>query len=404
MNILHNFTPRVTLLPFHRPSITEGDRQAVARVLDSQWLTTGPEAAAFEREFAAYVGASHAVAVSSCTAGLHLVLRGLGIGSGVPVGEDEVIVPTMTFTATASEVLHAGGRVVLADIDPLTFNLSAGGVAEVARPSVRGVVFVHLAGNPSRLDVTRDWADQHELFVLEDAAHALPAMLHTRRVGSISDATVFSFYATKPLCASEGGMITTEDSVLAERVRTMSCHGVDRDTYRRSRTALAHYDVVEGGYKANLPDLLAALGRSQLARQDVLWARRTRIAGAYVKALGDDPAVARFQYVEPDVISAWHLFLVVLNLDALTISRDRFAEELRALNIATSLHYRPLHRHTYWAELLRDGTRVRGPKSFPHADWLYERLLSLPIFPDMTDEDVEDVIRTVQYVSRRFRR
>ena len=199
-------------------------------------------------------------------------------------------------------------------------------------------------------------------------------------------------------------MITTEDARLAERLRTMSCHGVDRDSYQRSRTALAHYDVVDEGYKANLPDILAALGRSQLARQDALHAARWAIATRYRLAFANDAGIARMQQVDDGASSAWHLFLVALNLEALTCTRDRFAEELRTLNIATSLHYRPLHEHTYWAQLLKDGSHVRGPRAFPHADWLYERLLSLPIFPDMTDEDVEDVIRTVQHVSKRFRR
>lgn len=199
-------------------------------------------------------------------------------------------------------------------------------------------------------------------------------------------------------------MLTTEDSDLAYRLRTMACHGVDQDSYQRSRGSLYHYNVASEGYKANLPDLLAALGRSQLRRADEFAARRSAVARQYRNALARDPGIEGMQVVHDDARSSWHLFIILLNLDALTIDRDRFADELRQRNIATSVHYRPLHLHPYYRELAKDGTRVSAPASLPNAEWLYERMLSLPIFPDMTDEDVEDVIRTVQYVSRRYRR
>ena len=276
-------------VPFHRPAISREDRQAVDRVLRSGWLTTGAEAEQFEAEFAQAVGARHALAVSSCTAALHLALACCRLRP-----EDEVIVPTMTFTATAAAVLMAGARPVVADVDPETLTLTAETIIPVHTRHTRVLLPVHYGGTPAGFPGVLAFAHQYRQRVIDDAAHALPAATAAGPIGSEavgSDATCFSFYATKTLTTGEGGMLTTRWPEWAMRARRLTLHGVDADAYQRSRTAVYHYEVVEHGYKYNLPDLLAALGRSQLARHRLLWASRRDTAHTY--ADGFAPLVAR---------------------------------------------------------------------------------------------------------------
>jgi dTDP-4-amino-4,6-dideoxygalactose transaminase len=387
---------RESLLPFHRPSIGEGEASEVLEVLRSGWLTSGPKVRQFEAEFASYVHAPHAVATNSCTGALHLALAAIGLQPG-----DEVIVPTNTFTATAEVVVHLGGRPILADCDPHTFTLDTERLEPLITRRTRAIMPVHLAGHPCDMDAIMSLADRHGLKVIEDAAHALPSQYRGRPVGSIGDVTAFSFYATKCITTGEGGMATTRSAEVAERMRLLRSHGMSADARTREEAAdrtSGGYTVVEAGFKYNMPDVLAAIGIPQLRRSDGFWERRRAIAQAYTGALSGVPSL-----ITPAVVAgvqhAWHLYVVLLRLEALRLDREEFMAELRRRNIATSVHFRPLHLHSYYQ-------RTFGYRSgqLRQAEWVYERCLSLPIYPAMTDEDVADVVEAVSDVAKRFRR
>ena len=381
------------MIPFHAPDIDSDDRSALRRVLASGWLTTGAEAAGLEREFAETVGlpADQALAVSSCTAALHLAC----ILAGWTSREQEVIVPTWTFTATAEAVWKAGATPVLADVDPESFNLSAETVARRRSRRTVGVLPVHFAGNPSGVrEVIEDALGQAVPYrVVEDAAHAYPASVDGVPVGASPKtfATCFSFYPTKPITTGEGGMLTLRDPGLLARARRISLHGIDADAYQRSRKGLYHYAVVEEGEKYNMADLNAALGRSQLRKADVLAGRRLAIAERYRARLSPvtEAGLVRVPRVDDHVVSAWHLYVVRFAMDRLRSewTRDRMAEELKERGIQTSMHYRPLHTHPYWR------SRVTSSQwgEFPVADRLYASALSLPIWPGMSESQVDQV-------------
>lgn len=385
---------RDQFLPFHLPAIDEADIAAVVDVLKSRWLTTGAKAKAFEEAFAGYVGSPHAVAVNSGTAALHLALAALGIGP-----DDEVIIPTMTFAATGEVVLYCGARPVLADSTVGTFNLDPGEVQRCLTHRTRAILPVHMAGQPCEMDAILEIARSRGIAVVEDAAHALPARYRDRMVGAIGDVTCFSFYATKTLTTGEGGMATTADPDLAEKIRTLSLHGISRDAWKRyTAEGTWYYEILMPGYKYNMPDIQAALGLAQLARCDAFWARRGEIAAAYSRAFQACDALEA-PAVEADRTHAWHLYILRLRPGALVIDRRQFIEELRARRIGTSVHFIPLHLHPYYRE-----TYGYVPGDFPRAEDTYRRCLSLPIYPSMTDRDVQDVIAAVLDVAASFRR
>lgn len=378
-------------IPFSRPDITEEEIDAVTRTLRGGWVTTGPAAAGFEVDLAALVGGGvEAVAVSSATAGLHLALEACGIGPG-----DEVIVPTWTFTATAEVVRYLGADPVVIDVDPVTLNLEPAAVEAAIGPRTRAVLVVHFGGLAADTAGIAAVARAHGVRVVEDAAHALPASRDGAFVGSAqhSDAVVFSFYATKPVTTGEGGMLTTHDPAIADRARVMRLHGIDRDAFDRYRTASAGwaYDVVAPGFKNNLPDPAAAMGRVQLRRAHAMRTRRAAIAATYAAEWAhlplDLPASGR-----PDDLHAWHLFTVRLRDDA-PVGRDGFVDALARRGIATSVHFIPLHRLTYW----RDSLGLQ-PGAFPVADDAYGRVASVPLFSAMTDDEVTRVVRAVREV------
>lgn len=390
-------------IPYHLPHIDGDDLEAVAQVLRSGWLTTGREAALFEAEFQTLVQAEAAIAVSSCTAALHLALVLLELQPG-----DEVIVPTLTFTATAGAVLMAGLTPVLADVDPGSLLMTPESIAAKCNRRTKALLPVHYGGNPSGFLRLLAFAQQHKMRVVDDAAHALPAFVRTEnglaaigRAG-LSDATCFSFYPTKPVTTGEGGMLVVPKTV-ADRARRLTLHGIDADAYHRSRQAIYHYEVIEHGWKYNLPDVLATLGRRQLAKSEALWHQRVEIAGQYAAALSDLIAEERLTppVVAPDALSAWHLYPIRLNLKALhpTWDRDRVGQRLREMGIGTSMHYRPLHRHKFWSESLGIGAQ-----SFPVADQAYLELLSLPIWPGMSPRQVARVVERLTAVLQEGRR
>jgi dTDP-4-amino-4,6-dideoxygalactose transaminase len=387
---------RSTFLPFHRPWIDEAEIAEVVDTLRSGWLTMGPKTLQFEEQFAAYVGARFAIALNSCTSALHLALDAIGIGP-----DDEVITSVYTFTATAAVTMHLGGRPVLVDIQPDTMTMDPAQVAARITPRTRAIVPVHMAGVPCDMDPLLELAAKHDLRIVEDAAHALPAQYKNRVIGSISDLTAFSFYATKNITTGEGGMITTDSDEYADRLRVRRLHGISRDAWKRYTSEGSwYYEVEYPGYKYNPTDINSALGLQQLRRSDRFHAVRTYYASLYQLGLSDVPEIT-LPEVPPWGSHSWHLYVIQLNLDRLTIDRDAFMRLLREENIGASVHFIPLHLHPYYRE--RFGYR---PTDFPNALQTYRRAISLPLYPRMSEADVWDVIRAVRRIveSHRSRR
>ncbi len=379
-------------LPFALPELGDDELSAVLATLQSGWLTTGKATAAFEGEFRRYAGAAHSLAVNSCTAGLHLALAALGIGPG-----DEVITTPLTFCATVNVILQVGARPVLADIGP-DLNLDPAAIERALSPRTRAILPVHYGGLPCDMDAIWRTALNHGLSVVEDAAHATGASYRGVPIGSgLSDAVVFSFYATKNLTTGEGGMVTTPSAALAERMRILCLHGISRDAWSRySEKGSWYYEVVDCGFKYNMSDIMAALGTHQLRRLDRMNARRAEIAAAYNEAFIDMPEVE----LPPDHLDshhAWHLYPLRLNLDALSVDRARFFDEMRARGIGCSVHFIPIPLHPYY----RENLEMRDPCDRAISE--YSRLISLPIYSKMSDEDVSRVIRAVQEVVMQHR-
>lgn len=379
---------RVLDIPFFRASISQTEIDAVVAVLKSGWLSTGAVAREFEQKFANYIGGGvEAIAVNSATAGLHLALEALGIGPG-----DEVIVPTLTFTATAEVVRYLGATVVLADIDPATRNLTLAEIRRLTTERTRAIMPVHFGGLPCDMQAILGFARERGIAVVDDAAHALPASSGNCRIGaSGADATVFSFYANKTITTGEGGMLVTARRDLAERAKVMRLHGMNRDAFDRfTKKSLAwEYDVVAPGFKYNLTDIAAAIGIGQLARADLFSEQRARVAARYKRGLKGLPLDLPPDAPATDTQS-WHLFTVQLKPSA-RVSRDDFVAHLNRKGIGFSVHYKPLHMMTYWRE---HGSIAN--QAFPVAEDHFARTASLPIFPDMTEAEVDYVIAAVR--------
>lgn len=385
---------RTEFLLFSPPAVGPEERAAVAEVLESDWITTGPKTRQFEAEFARLVHAPLALALNSCTAGLHIGLVAMGVGPG-----DEVITTPMTFSASVNVIEHVGARPVLVDIDPVTLQISPGAIERAITPRTRVILPVHYTGHPCDMDAILDLAGAHGIRVLEDAAHALPARYRGRMVGSIGDLTAFSFYATKNLTTAEGGMLTGRDEELLERARMLSLHGMSRNAWNRYGAGGSwYYEVVAAGFKYNMTDIQAAIGLVQLGKLDAFQARRREVVERYDAAFGSQP----YFEIPPrsaEIEHAWHLYVLRLNLDALTIDRDRFIHELRERNIGTSVHFIPVHLHPYY----RDKYGY-APADLPVSHATYERIVSLPLHPRLSDRDVDDVIEAVLDVAGRHRR
>ena len=375
-------------LPFAMPDLGEAEIAEVVDSLRSGWITTGPKARRFECAFGDFLGGDvEAVAVSSATAGLHLALEGLGLGPG-----DEVIVPVHTFTATAAVVAYQRARPVFVDVDPTTLNIDPAAVVAAVTARTRAIIPVHFAGLACNMAPLMDLAKRHALDIVEDAAHALPTTYGGRLVGSLeTTACVFSFYATKPVAAGEGGMLVTRSSGLARRVRTMRLHGISRDVFDRYRGGGWYYEVTAPGLKYNFTDIAAAIGLHQLSRAYTMRERRRDIARAYAAGFVDLPITLPAD-APPGELHAWHLYVVRL-LDDAPVGRDAFIEALQARGIGTSVHYVPLHLHPHWRDTYRLETR-----QFPVSTDAYERMVSLPIYSGMTNADVSRVIEAVRDV------
>lgn len=371
-------------LPFALPCIGEEEINEVVDTLKSGWLTTGPKTKRFENDFAQFVGVDHALAVNSCTAGLHLALEAIGIQAG-----DKVITSPYTFTATAEVIRYLGADPVFVDIDPQTFNIDPYQLAATLDivDGIKAIIPVHFAGQACDMDPILESAAQFSVKVVEDAAHALPTFYKGRMIGSFGDITAYSFYVTKTLATGEGGMITTANPEYAERMSILRLHGMSRDVFDRNSSW--HYDVVAPGFKYNMTDMAAALGIHQLQKAESFQQRRAEIANLYSSNLNDLPLTIPYQ---ADYSShAWHLY--VIQLDLATIDRNTFIERMAAAGIGTSVHFIPLHLQTYW----RDSYDLKA-EDFPVALDVYNRAVSLPIYPCMSDDDVHRVIAQVRSI------
>ena len=386
-------TTRREFMLFNPPTIGEEEIQEVVDTLRSPWITTGPKTRKFEQDFAASLGAPGALALNSCTAALHTALATLGIGAG-----DEVITSVMTFTATVNVIEHVGATPVLVDVMSDTLNLDPRAVAEAITPRTRAIIPVHFAGHPCEMDAIHTLAKEHGIVVIEDAAHALPASYKGRPIGSGTNPVAFSFYATKNLTTAEGGMLTGDPAFL-DRARMVSLHGMNRDAWKRyAKGGSWKYEVVMPGFKYNMTDIQAAIGLVQLRRLESFAKRRNEIVAMYNDVFGTEEAL-QTPVSLPHVESAWHLYVLRLRPGMLAIDRDEFIEELAARNIGTSVHFIPVHMHPYYRD--RYGYQAG---TFPVAYGNFQRMLSLPLHPGLSNQDVTDVIDAVLDVAHTFRR
>lgn len=389
-------------MPFALPSIDEEEIAEVADSLRSGWITTGPKTKRFEGDFGDYIGSKHSIAVNACTAGLHIALAALGVGPG-----DEVIVPTLTFCSTANVVVHLGARPVFVDVGE-DYNVTPEAIERGITSKTKAVMPVHYSGQACDLESIYALAARRNVAVVEDAAHAVGATYHGHKIGSdavqgsapnVRRATAFSFYATKNMTTGEGGVVTTPSEELAERIRLLSLHGMSHDAWKRyTNFGSWYYEVVVAGYKYNMTDMQAALGVHQLRKLDGFIATRQRCAQLYNEAFADQPEI-EIPLTHADRSHVYHLYVIRLKPEQLTIDRAHFIEELRALNIGSSVHFIPVHLHPFYRETF--GYK-RG--DHPVAERIYEMIVSLPLFPAMSDEDIQDVIHAVKEIVSRHQR
>ncbi len=391
MNML--MRKRDTFLPFSPPLIGEEEIEEVVDTLRSEWITTGPKTARFERTFSEYIGTSDALALGSCTAGLHTTLITLGIGSG-----HEVITTPMTFAASVNVIEHVNAKPVLVDVEPDTLNMDPEKLEAAMTPATKAIIAVHYGGHPVALDPIEQIARARGITVIEDAAHAVSAKYRGLPIGSNGNPVSFSFYATKNLTTSEGGMLTGTREFL-DRARIVSLHGMNRDAWRRyDRAGSWYYEVVTPGFKYNMTDIQAAIGLCQLKKLDAFQRRRRQVVEAYNRAFSE-MGVFDLPVERPEVEHAWHLYVLRIKPGTLTIGRDRFIEELTHRNIGSSVHFIPIHLHPYYRK--KYGFK---PTDFPVSYENYLRIFSLPLNPSLSDQDVADVVEAVADIVDTFRR
>lgn len=380
---------RNTFLVFGKPFIGKEEIAEVVDTLKSGWWGTGPKTEQFEKTFARYVKSRYALGVNSATAGLHLALKALGVGPG-----DEVITTPLTFVSTVNVIPHCGATPVFADVDRETWNIDPKEIEKKVTPKTKAILPVHLHGRPCNMDAIMRIAKQHKLFVVEDAAHAAEAINKGKKVGSIGDITIFSFYVTKNIATGEGGMVTTNNKKLAETMRVMSLHGLSQDAYKRySVRYYRHYEAVTPGFKYNLTDIASSIGIHQLARVEKNWMTRKKYWNMYMNAFKNMPEFILPAAESSDTKHARHLFAILLRLEKLKISRDNFIDQLIKMNIGSGVHFNPVHLHEYYR-------KTYGYKfgMFPHAEFVGARTVSLPLGANLSDRDVRDVISAVRWL------
>ncbi|GFE59728.1 DegT/DnrJ/EryC1/StrS aminotransferase family protein [Geobacter sp. AOG2] len=380
---------RETFLPFSTPTIDDDEINEVVDSLKSGWITTGPKVKRFEDAFKAYVGAPYAIPLSSATAGLHLTLLALGIKEG-----DEIITTPMTFASTVSMIILCGATPVLADIEPGTLNIDVNEVRKKITPRTRAVIPVHFAGQSCDMDPIFALAREHSLTVIEDAAHAAGTEYKGKRIGSLESISIFSFHPNKNITTGEGGMVCTADEALAEEISLLKFHGMSREAWKRfAASGTPNYDILLPGFKYNMMDIQAAIGIHQLPKLDRFIDKRTEIAEFYNREFADIAELALPAYAPYEQRHAWHLYTPLVRIEKLDIDRDQFMNELKKFNIGSGLHYKAIHHHPYY----RDHLGI-ADSDLPVATYASERILSLPLFPRMTDDDAVDVVAAVKAV------
>ena len=369
-------------IPFSRPWIDETEIEAVSQVLESKWISTGGRVREFERAFAEYLGVKHAIAVSSCTAALHLSL----VVSGITVG-DEVITTPYTFTATAEAIRYVGAKPVFVDICADTLNIDVTKIEQAITPKTKAIMPVHIAGFPCEMDTIREICDANNLVLIDDAAHAIPTQYKDYYIGTLGDLSAFSFYANKNLTTGEGGMITTNNDTFAKPLRTMRLHGIDKDAWaRQSKRTMWRYDITTEGYKYNMTDIQAAMGICQLMKLNKQHERRQNLAYIYQTELEKFSQIKTPTIPENPAEHSWHLYMIQLQNG----NRDAFVDAMREENIECSVHYIPLHLFDFYQK--QYGYSVGD---FPNAESVFERVVSLPLHPGLTENDVYTVIDTI---------
>ncbi|MBN1430774.1 MAG: DegT/DnrJ/EryC1/StrS family aminotransferase [Anaerolineae bacterium] len=394
---------RSAFLHFALPDLDDTELAEIKEALDTGWITTGPKVHQFETDFAAFVGARHAVAVNSATAAMHLALEAIGLQA-----DDEVITTPYTFASTAEVVRYFGAKPVFVDVDAADFNIDCRLIEQAVTPRTRAILPVHIGGLAADLDAVYAVAARHGLAVVEDAAHSFPTLYNGRLIGApsreqargeVRSAICFSFYATKTITTAEGGMICTDDEALAERCRVMSLHGISKDAWKRyTAEGSWYYEIIAPGFKHNMSDIAAAMGLAQLRKVERMRKRRVEIAGRYSRAFGPLPQL-QLPAGAPDGRHSWHLYMLRLNQDTLSVTRSQFIEELKQRNIGASVHFIPLHLHPYYRE-----TYGYQPEDFPVSYREYQREISLPIYSKMSDQDVDDVIGAVVGIVEQYRK
>ena len=379
---------------FHKPFISDDEVDEIVDTVRSGWLSMGPKTIKFEEAFNSYIGCKKSIAVSSWTAAGHLTLEAYGIRPG-----DEVIVPTMTFPATAEIVCYFGAKPVIVDVEEDTLNISLKEIEKAITSRTKAIIPVHYAGQPCDMDEIHEIAKSNNLKVIEDAAHSLPATYKGKKVGTISDVTCFSFYATKTLSTGEGGMICTNDEEIAERCTIMRMHGINRDAWKRyTESSSWYYEVIAPGFKYNFTDLQASLGLPQLKKVDQMWQSRKNIAAKYTQALKDNELLT-LHGVKENRDSSWHLFPIRLKLEFLKINRAQLIDEMRKLNVGAGVHFMPIHQHIYYNQTFK-----LDNKNYPIASSVFPKLVSLPIYPGMQDGHVDRVINVLVDLLEKYKK
>ena len=382
---------RDEFLVFGAPLIEQPEIEEVIDSMKSGWLGTGPKVHRFEEMFREYKGTKYAMALNSCTACLHLAMLAIGIQPG-----DEVLVPTMTFAATANAVIHAGGKPVLVDCQRDTMNIDPADIERKITPKTKAIIPVHFAGRACDMDAITSIAQEHNLKIVEDCAHAIETEYHGQKAGTFGDIGCFSFYVTKNIVTGEGGMAITDNTEYADKIKVLGLHGMSKDAWRRfSDSGYKHYQVVYPGFKYNMMDIQAAMGIHQLPRVDKYWRRRQEIWNHYNEAFSDLPVFTPAP-IDPDTKHAYHLYTLLLDIDRLKITRDQFLEQMTKRKIGVGVHYIALHLQPYYQQ-----TFGYKKGDFPNAEWISDRTVSLPLSAKLTDEDVRDVIEAVRDILKK---
>lgn len=381
------------ILPFHQSSIGDEEVKEIVQTLNSGWLTTGPKTKLFEKAFADYIGCKHAIGLNSCTAALHLSVVVSGISSG-----DEVITSPITFPATTNVIVHQNAKPVFVDIEPETLNINCSEIESKINDKTKAILPVHFAGHPCDMDTIMSLAQKHNLPVIEDAAHAVESKYHGKKIGNIGNFTAFSFYATKNITTGEGGMLTTNDDKLADKLRILSLHGISKNAWKRyGKDGFQHWELLMPGYKYNMFDIQASLGIHQIKKVESFLSRRVQIVKKYNESF---EKIEEIQLLKPksNIKHAHHLYIIVIKTENLKVSRDEVLSEIQKKGIGVAVHFRSLHLQPFFKQHFNYKKGM-----FPQAEYLSDRVISLPLYPKMTDEDVSRVIETVIDVLRSFR-